>query len=133
MIVMQPNATDEEVERVVRRLATVGAEAHVSRGRFRTVIGAIGDDNEIARLPLEALDGVERVVPVLKPYKIVAKESQDGPTVVSIGGAKVGGEHFAVVAGPCAVENRDQTLTSTKAVAAAASVSMVSLIGGPFR
>ncbi len=119
LIVMQPNATDEEVEGVVRRLAAVGAEAHVSRGRYRTVIGAIGDDNEIARLPLEALDGVERVVPVLKPYKIVARESQDGPTVVSIGGAKVGGEHFAVIAGPCAVENRDQTLTSTKAVAAA--------------
>jgi 3-deoxy-7-phosphoheptulonate synthase len=119
LIVMQPQATDQDVEGVVRRLESIGAEAHVSRGQFRTVIGAIGDDNEIARLPLEALEGVERVVPVLKPYKIVARESQDRPTVVEIGSAKIGGDHFAVIAGPCAVENRDQTLSSTKAVASA--------------
>lgn len=117
LIVMQPEATEEDVEGVVNRLKSIGAEAHVSRGQFRTVIGAIGDDTEIARLPLEALEGVERVVPVLKPYKIVARESQDGPTVVDIGGSKIGGEHFAVIAGPCAVESRDQTLASTKSVA----------------
>lgn len=117
LIVMQPEATEEEVEHVVERLRSAGIEAHVSRGRFRTVIGAIGDDTEIAKLPLEALDGVERVVPVLKPYKIVARESQDHPTVVEIGNAKIGGESFAVIAGPCAVESWEQTITSTKAVA----------------
>ncbi|MER3396741.1 MAG: 3-deoxy-7-phosphoheptulonate synthase [Acidimicrobiia bacterium] len=118
LIVMQPNATDEDVRSVVAKLKSIGAEAHVSKGKFRTVVGAIGDDTEIATLPLEALDGVERVIPVLKPYKIVAKEAQDGLTIVEIGTAKIGGEHFAVVAGPCAVENREQTLTSAKAVAA---------------
>jgi 3-deoxy-7-phosphoheptulonate synthase len=119
LIVMQPEATEEDVQNVVRRLEAAGIDAHVSKGRFRTVIGAIGDDTEIAKLPLEALDGVERVVPVLKPYKIVARESQDHPTVVEIGDTKIGGDHFAVIAGPCAVETREQTFAATKAVAKA--------------
>lgn len=119
LIVMQPQATEEDVEGVVGRLHSIGAEAHVSKGKFRTVIGAIGDDTEIARLPLEALEGVERVVPVLKPFKIVARESQEHPTIVEVGRAKIGGPHFAVIAGPCAVESRDQALTATKSVAGA--------------
>lgn len=119
LIVMNSSTTDEQISHVVERLASIGAEAHVSKGEFRTVIGAIGDDSVIASLPLEALEGVERVIPVLKPYKMVALESHPEPTVVKIGGVSVGGDNFAVIAGPCAVETREQTLTAVKAVDAA--------------
>lgn len=119
LIVMNSTVTDEQIEHVVERLGTIGAEAHVSKGQYRTVIGAIGDDSEIASLPLEALDGVERVMSVLKPYKMVAREGHPDRTVVMIGDVPVGGDSFAVIAGPCAVENREQTLSATKAVVAA--------------
>lgn len=116
LIVMNSQATSEQIDHVVERLSAIGAEAHVSRGEFRTVIGAIGDDAVIASIPLEVLDGVERVMPVLKPYKMVAKESHPDPAVVKIGDAAVGGDSFVVIAGPCAVETRGQTLKATQVV-----------------
>lgn len=117
LIVMNSQATEDQIAHVVERLAAIGAEAHVSRGEFRTVIGAIGDESVIASIPLEALDGVEKVMPVLKPYKMVARESHPESVAVKIGPVDVGRDSFVVIAGPCAVENREQTLLATEAVA----------------
>jgi 3-deoxy-7-phosphoheptulonate synthase len=120
MIVMKQTATEDEVQAVIERIESAGARAHPSRGEEVTVIGAIGDverEVQVAELGLEAAAGVDRVVPILKPYKLASKQfNHDGPSVLNIAGARVGGEHFAMIAGPCTVESRDQTLTAAHAV-----------------
>jgi len=119
IIVMRGSATSEEVRHVLDRLADVGAETHVSEGVHRTVIGVIGDRARIQQLPWEAFPGVERAVPVLKPFKFVSREFQAEDTVVDVGGVSVGGTRFTVIAGPCAVESRDQLFRAAEAVHAA--------------
>jgi len=120
MIVMKETATEEEVEAVVAKIERVGARAHRSSGARVTVIGAIGDveqDVSVESLGLEGQPGVDRVVPILKPYKLASLEMTHGErTVLDIEGRKVGGDHFALIAGPCTVESREQTLATARAV-----------------
>jgi 3-deoxy-7-phosphoheptulonate synthase len=117
MIVMKEDATPEQVDSVVKRVESVGAHAHVSEGEVLTVIGAIGDRERIANLDLEGTDGVDRVVPISKPYKLVSSQFKHGePTVVEIDGRRVGGGHFSLMAGPCTVESREQLLSTAEAV-----------------
>src|SRR6267143_2382800 len=114
MIVMKETATEEEVEAVVQRIERAGARPHLSRGARVTVIGAIGDveqDASVESLGLEGQPGVDRVMPILKPYKLASLQIRHGErTVLDIDGRKIGGEHFAVIAGPCTGESREQTL-----------------------
>src|SRR5438270_10752377 len=120
MIVMKETATDEEVDAVVAKIEKAGARPHRSRGARVTVIGAIGDveqDASVESLGLEGQPGVDRVVPILKPYKLASLQITHGErTVLEIEGRKIGGEHFALIAGPCTVESRDQTLETARAV-----------------
>lgn len=116
IIVMGSDASQADVDHVVERLEDIGAEAYVSVGRYRTVIGAVGDRDAIQQLPWEALPGVDRAVPVLKPFKFVSRDFQPEDTVVTVGGVAVGGGSFAPIAGPCAVESREQLFTSAEAV-----------------
>jgi 3-deoxy-7-phosphoheptulonate synthase len=120
MIVMKPTATEHEVQAVVDRVELVGARAHVVVGDELTIIGAIGDREHVARLDLEGAPGVERMVPILKPYKLASAQFRDGRrSVLEIAGRKVGGDHFAMIAGPCTVESHEQTLETALAVSAA--------------
>ncbi|MEN8234563.1 MAG: 3-deoxy-7-phosphoheptulonate synthase [Actinomycetota bacterium] len=116
IIVMRADATREDVQHVLDRLSEVDAEAHVSEGARRTVIGIVGDRTRVQQLPWEAFPGVERAVPVLKPFKFVSRDFQPDDTVVDVGPSKIGGGHFAPIAGPCAVESRDQLFASAEAV-----------------
>jgi 3-deoxy-7-phosphoheptulonate synthase len=117
MIVMKQTATPQEVEAVIERIESAGARAHPSPGDEVTVIGAIGDLEHIARLDLEGAPGVDRVVPILKPYKLASSQLRHGQqSVLEIGGRRVGGDHFALIAGPCTVESRDQVLTTADIV-----------------
>ena len=117
MIVMKPSATAEEIEHVIARVHSVGARAHVSRGEEVTLIGAIGDREHVARLELEGAPGVAQVVPILKPYKLSSAQLRGGePSVFEIAGRRIGGEHFALIAGPCTVESRSQLLDTARAV-----------------
>ncbi len=116
IIVMRTASSREDVEHILDRLAEIGAEAHVSEGSRRTVIGVIGDRVQVQQLPWEAFPGVERAVPVLKPFKFVSRDFQDEDTVVDVGATPVGGTHFGVIAGPCAVESREQLFASAEAV-----------------
>ena len=115
MIVMKPTATEDEVQAVIARIESCGARAHPSRGDEVTVIGAVGDREHVARLGLDGARGVEQVVPILKPYKLASSQMRE-PTVVEIDGRRIGGESFSLIAGPCTVESRDQTLTAARAV-----------------
>ena len=130
MVIMQEGATKEQIAHVVARIEAVGASAHVSVGERVAVIGAIGDREELAGVPLEALAGVDRVVAILKPYKLVGREFHPHDTIVDVRGVKLGGQHFAVIAGPCSVETEEQVMAAARAVAAAGG-SM--LRGGAFK
>jgi len=117
MIVMKQAASPQDIQAVVERIESVGARAHPSKGDEVTVIGAVGDLEHIARLELEGAPGVDRVVPILKPYKLASAEVRhSGRSVLDISGRRVGGEHFALIAGPCTVESRDQLLTAAEVV-----------------
>jgi 3-deoxy-7-phosphoheptulonate synthase len=117
MIVMKPTATEEEVAAVIRRIEEVGARAHPSRGEEVILIGAIGDREHVARLGLEGAPGVAEVVPILKPYKLSSAQVRGGePSIVEVDGRRIGGDSFSLIAGPCTVESRDQTMTTAHAV-----------------
>lgn len=131
MIVMQQGATPEQIQHVVDRIGEAGARAHLSSGEFVTVIGAIGDDRELAAvLALDGEPGVEKVVPILKPYKLVSREFHKADRVLEIAGRKVGGDHFCLISGPCTVETREQTLETAQVCQ---SVGSTMLRGGAFK
>ena len=115
MIVMKAGATEDQVQAVIDRIESCGARAHPSRGEEVTVIGAVGDREHVARLGLEGSPGVEQVVPILKPYKLASSQMRE-PTVLEIGGRRIGGDNFSLIAGPCTVESRDQVLTTARVV-----------------
>ncbi len=116
IIVMKGGATRAEVDQVVARLREIGSEAHVSVGKYRTVIGALGDRERIQQLPWEALPGVERAVPVLKPFKFVSRDFQAEDTIIEVRGVRIGGGTFTAIAGPCAVESREQLFRTAEIV-----------------
>jgi 3-deoxy-7-phosphoheptulonate synthase len=130
LIVMAPGATGDEADHVVARLQEAGVDARVSVGREATVIAATGDRELLATLPLEGYPGVAQVVPILKPYKLVAREVSADPTVIEVDGRKVGDTWFGLIAGPCSVETREQTMETARAVAAAGATM---LRGGAFK
>jgi 3-deoxy-7-phosphoheptulonate synthase len=130
LIVMSAHATGEQVDEVVSRLEEAGAHAHVTPGREATVIGAIGERELLAALPLEGFPGVDQVLPILKPYKLVSRELRRDATVIEARGRRIGDGYFGLVAGPCTVETRKQTLETARAVAASGA-SM--LRGGAFK
>jgi 3-deoxy-7-phosphoheptulonate synthase len=131
MIVMKQDATEDQIRAVVDRIESIGARACRFRGEEVTVIGAVGDCEHIARLRLEGGPGVERIVPILKPYKLSSTEIRHGErTVLDIGGRKVGGDHFALIAGPCTVESREQLLATAHSVNAGGATM---LRGGAYK
>jgi 3-deoxy-7-phosphoheptulonate synthase len=121
MIVMTPDATDADIAAVRTRLEAVGSlHVLVMPGELTTAIGAIGDPEGVAELGLEGMRGVDRVVPISRPYKLASSElAHHEPTVVTVDGRAVGGgDTFCLIAGPCTVESREQTLAVARAVAA---------------
>src|SRR3984893_4018420 len=124
MIVMTPQASEQEVEAVKSRLESVGRlHVLVMPGELTTAIGAIGDPEGVAELGLEGMRGVDRVVPISRPYKLASSElAHHEPTVLEIAGRAVGGgETFCLIAGPCTVETREQTLAVSRAGAEGAA------------
>jgi 3-deoxy-7-phosphoheptulonate synthase len=118
MIVMKEGASDEQIGAVVKRVESVGCSAHLSRGELLTVIGAIGDRDRVADLGLEGAPGVDHLVPILKPYKLASAQFRKGErTVIDVDGRRLGGDHFGLIAGPCTVEGREQTLEVARCVA----------------
>ena len=116
MVVMKNKATEEEIKHVIEKIEEVGAVAHPSYGKYKTVIGAIGDREQITSVPFKAMPGVEDVVPISKPYKLVSREFKSEDTKFKVGDAEIGGNNFTVIAGPCSVETQEQVSEAAKAV-----------------
>jgi 3-deoxy-7-phosphoheptulonate synthase len=108
IIVLSPDAGPDGIDLVVQRVEALGLRTRVVQGELRTIIGVIGDEDQIRALPLEAIPGVEKVMPILKPYKLASREFHNQPTVVTVGGrVRIGGGHLGMIAGPCAIESYD--------------------------
>ena len=130
IVVMERGASDRQVDEVIKRLKEFGFDIHLSRGVERTIIGAIGEKKSLAVSSLEVMDGVERIVPILQPFKLAGREFKPEKTIVRVGEAEFGGNRVPVIAGPCAVESEEQLLETAQAVkAAGASV----LRGGAYK
>ena len=108
IIVTKPEATEEQVQHIIDRIKEWGLKAEVSRGALRVVIGVIGPEDSIREKPIAAIPGVASVTPVLKPYKLVAREFRGMNSNVKIGPVVIGGEEIVLMSGPCSVESREQ-------------------------
>jgi 3-deoxy-7-phosphoheptulonate synthase len=130
IIVMKSRATTEQISGVVSRVESLGYRVHLSRGEETTIIGVIGDDRPIDREQFELLDGVEKTMPVLKPFKIASRDMHPQDTLVPLNTVEVGGPQIAIIAGPCSVESRQQIIESAHAVKEAGATA---LRGGAFK
>lgn len=111
IIIMKKNTADSQVDKVIEWIESVGYQPHVSRGVERTIIGAIGDGRGKDQLAsISFLPGVEKVMPILKPYKLASREFKETSTVIRVGDLDIGGPRFMVMAGPCAVESEEQLM-----------------------
>jgi 3-deoxy-7-phosphoheptulonate synthase len=118
IIVTRIGATDEEIDRIRERIESLGLRTHLSKGETHTIIGCIGDEERLKNAPLLAIPGVESVHPVMKPYKLAAREFSAGPSRIPVGAIEIGGPEIAVIAGPCSVENAEMILETAESVRA---------------
>ena len=116
IIVLKPQATEAEIAQIIKMIESFGLAAHVSKGTERTIIGAIGDERVLQERPLEAFPFVEKVLPILKPYKLASREFKPEGSAVDVDGVVVGGQRVVVMAGPCAVEGRDILLETARLI-----------------
>ncbi|NLC45945.1 MAG: 3-deoxy-7-phosphoheptulonate synthase [Firmicutes bacterium] len=130
IVVMQRTATKEQINTVLSKLEELGFRPHPIHGVVKTVIGAIGERTQHTMESLELLAGVERVVPIMQPYKLASKELVEAPTTVEVAGRTIGGKKLAIIAGPCAVESCSQLLETAHAVAEAGATF---LRGGAYK
>jgi 3-deoxy-7-phosphoheptulonate synthase len=130
VVVMAPEATQDDIDAIVELVRTAGGEAFVSGGVSRTIIGLVGDVDQFGALNLRSHAGVTDVVRISVPYKLVSREHHPSRSVITVGGVPIGPDNFTVIAGPCTVENPEQTLTAAR-MAQAAGASL--LRGGAFK
>ena len=130
IIVMKPDATKENIQKVEERLQQVGLKAHLSTGEDCTIIGVIGDRKKIANLEVSMLEGVEKTVRITEKYKLVSRHFYPEDTIIDVDGVKIGGKEVVVMAGPCSVESIEQLREAAKAVKAGGAKF---LRGGAFK
>src|SRR5437588_8005412 len=119
IVVMKSGATQNQIDHVIELIHGLGLRDHVIVGTDRTVVAALGEKRDGAKQALETIEGVDKVVPILAPYKMASTEVRKQPTVVQVRDLKVGGGHLGFIAGPCSVESREQILEVAKVVRAA--------------
>jgi len=130
IIILKSGADDRTIEAVVARITELGLSPHVSKGQFRTIIGAIGEEHPENVHLLAEITGVERVVPIMKPYKLASREFHPEDSIYQIGDVKVGQGHVTIIAGPCAIETEQLLIDVAKAVKSAGAAI---LRGGAYK
>ncbi len=130
IIIMKQSATGAQIVNVTARIEQLGCRTHLSEGKERTIIGVIGNGRPLDREQIERMAGVERTVPILRPFKLASRQFHPQDTVVTVNGVPIGGRQVVVMAGPCAIESRDQLLETARAVKEAGALI---LRGGAFK
>jgi 3-deoxy-7-phosphoheptulonate synthase len=131
IIVLRPDATEEQINHIIEKVQRLGLRPHVSKGTERTIIGVIGPEDVLRVTPLEVFPGVEKVMPVLAPYKLVSREFKAEDSIIDVGkGVRVGGKKIEIMAGPCAVENFETLIEIAREVRKAGATI---LRGGAFK
>ena len=130
IIVLKPDATEQDIEHLVDRLRSLGLKSQITKGEERTVVGVIGDERVLQGQPLTVFPGVESVTPILAPWKLVSREFQPHDSVIDVAGVQIGGPKITVMAGPCAVEKLEITVGIAKEVAKAGATI---LRGGAYK
>ena len=130
IVVMEKGATHASIANVIVRIEQAGYRAHVSKGEERTIIGIIGNGRPLDREQIGRMAGVERTVPILRPFKLASREFHPHDTIVDINGISIGGQQVIVIGGPCAVEGPEQMLEAARAVKEAGAHM---LRGGAFK
>ena len=116
IIVLKPDATKQDADEILEQIAAAGLKPLYMPGTERTVLGALGDERVLGKLHFESHPLVERVTPILTPYKLVSREAHPEDSIITVGGVPIGGKRFTVIAGPCAVESHDQMLMTAQIV-----------------
>lgn len=131
IIVLRPGSTKEQVKHIVDKIEKMGLKPWVSEGEERTIIGVIGTEDALRMAPLEVFPGVEKVISILKPYKLVSRDFKKDDSIIDLGGGvKIGGKEIVVMAGPCSVENKDLLIDIAKKIKKAGAKI---LRGGAFK
>lgn len=130
IVIMKADATNAQISSVTARIEQIGCQPHISRGQDRTIIGIIGNGRPMDPHTIERMAGVERTVPIMRPFKLASRDFHPQDTVVKVNDILVGGPQFIVMAGPCAVENDGQLLETAIAVKKAGACI---LRGGAFK
>lgn len=108
ILILKSGVSEDQVAHVLERVESLGFQAHLSRGTYRTIVGIIGDEAELTPESLRAIPGVSDVIPVLPPYKLASLEAHSEPSVIDVSGVKIGGSHLGMIAGPCSVEEPER-------------------------
>lgn len=116
IVVLRPDAAKKEIDHIIERIKSLGLSVHISKGKERTILGVIGDESVLEEHPLDVLPGVEKVMPILKPYKLVSREFQKENSIIDIDGIKIGGKQVHVIAGPCSVETREVLIETARKI-----------------
>ena len=131
IIVLRPEASEAEINHIIDKVKALGLTPHVSKGSERTIIGVIGPEDVLRVTPLEVFPGVEKVIPVLSPYRLVSREFKKEDSVIDLGkGVKIGGKTLVIMAGPCSIENIDRLFEIARGVKKAGATV---LRGGAFK
>jgi 3-deoxy-7-phosphoheptulonate synthase len=130
ILVLQPEATREQIEHVMDHVRQLGFSPYPIKGEFRTIIGVVGDDTKPQTESFHTLPGIEQVLPILKPFKLASREFHKPDTIVQVGKTKIGGGYLGIIAGPCAVESFEYVDTIAKRIKAAGANL---LRGGAFK
>ncbi|MBU1853349.1 MAG: 3-deoxy-7-phosphoheptulonate synthase [Candidatus Omnitrophica bacterium] len=130
IIVLRPDAKKKDIDHIIDKVKKLGLTPMVSKGVERTIIGVIGEEDVLRVQPLEAYPGVEKVMPILKPYKLVSREFKPEDSIVNVDGVKIGGKRIVIMAGPCSVENFESLLNIGKSVKSSGALV---LRGGAFK
>ncbi len=130
VVVMRKSAKENDVARVLAKIESLGMTSHLSKGKIRTIVGVVGENRGVEPSVFECLEGVERVVPLLGPFKLASRDFKAEDTVFSIDGCQIGSKKIVVIAGPCAVESKEQIVETALAVKKAGATA---LRGGAFK
>lgn len=116
IVVLRPDATKKEIDHIIEKIKSLGLSVHISKGKERTILGAIGDESILEEHPIDMLPGIEKVMPILKPYKLVSREFQKEDSIINVDGIKIGGKQIQIIAGPCSVETRELLINTAQKI-----------------